>query len=75
LTSVCRRQRFSCVRGRAAVVAEEEAGSSGVDDGKGDRQGLREFWDEKRNDTGRDTIYRFKNISNGFEIQTEAILV
>jgi hypothetical protein len=33
-------------------VAEEKAGSSGVDDGKGDRQGLREFWDEKRNDTG-----------------------
>jgi hypothetical protein len=56
-------------------VAEEEAGSSGVDDGKEDRQGLREFWDEKRNDTGRDTIYRFKNISNDFEIRTEAILV
>jgi hypothetical protein len=52
LTSVCRRQRFLCVCGRAAVVAEEKAGSSGVDDGKGDRQGLREFWDEKRNDTG-----------------------
>jgi hypothetical protein len=50
-----------------AVVALEEAG---VDGGGGDRwsrerRGLREFWDEKRNDTGRTSIYRFKNISTG----------
>jgi hypothetical protein len=50
-----------------AVVALEEAGADG---GGGDRwsrerQGLREFWDEKRNDTGRTSIYRFKNISTG----------
>jgi hypothetical protein len=25
---------------------------------------LREFWDERRNDTGLTTIYRFKNISS-----------
>jgi hypothetical protein len=42
-------------------VAEEQAG---IDGGGGDRQsreqqGLREFWDEKRNDTGQTTIYRF----------------
>jgi hypothetical protein len=53
----------------------EETGSSGVDSGEGDqwsrewrsreRRGLREFWDEKRNDTGRATIYMFKNIRSG----------
>jgi hypothetical protein len=31
-----------------------------------ERRGLREFWDEKRNDTGQTIIYRFKNISSGF---------
>jgi hypothetical protein len=44
------------------AVAEEQAG---IDDGGGDRQsreqqGLREFWDEKRNDKGQATIYRFE---------------
>jgi hypothetical protein len=29
------------------------------------RRELREFWDEKRNDTGWATIYRFKPIGNG----------
>jgi hypothetical protein len=76
----------------------EETDSSGVDGG-GDqrsierwsreqqireRRRLREFWDKKQNDTGWDTIYKFKNISNGyltttatdsFEIWTEAVLV
>jgi hypothetical protein len=28
------------------------------------RRGLREFLDEKRNDTGCATIYRFKNTNN-----------
>jgi hypothetical protein len=37
LTSMCRRQRLLCACGReAAVVAEEEAGSSGVDGCGGD---------------------------------------
>jgi hypothetical protein len=29
------------------------------------RRELREFWDEKRNDMGWATIYRFKPIGNG----------
>jgi hypothetical protein len=39
LTSVCRRRRLPCARGRVASVAveEEEAGSSGIDGGGGDR--------------------------------------
>jgi hypothetical protein len=41
------------------TVAREEAD---VDGGGGERRGLRDFWDEKRNDTERATIYRFKNI-------------
>jgi hypothetical protein len=52
--------------------AEEEAGSSGIDGSGGYwqsresvRQGLREFWDEKQNDTGHATIYRFKTIRIG----------
>jgi hypothetical protein len=45
-------------------------GEAGVDGGGGDWRsrewrGLREFWGEKRNDTGQTTIYRFKNISSG----------
>jgi hypothetical protein len=31
------------------------------------RRGLREFWDEKRNDTGWTDIYRFENIRSGFK--------
>jgi hypothetical protein len=71
----------------------EETDSSGVDGGgdqrsierwSRERRRLREFWDEKQNDTGWDTIYKFKNISNdsltttatdSFEIWTEAVLV
>jgi hypothetical protein len=59
------------MRGRAAV-AVEEAGSSGINGGGGDqrsregvRWGLREFWDEKRNETRQATIYRFKTIKSG----------
>jgi hypothetical protein len=40
----------------------------GVDDGdwwSRERQRLREFWDEKRNNTGHTIIYRFVNISIG----------
>jgi hypothetical protein len=69
-------------------AATEETGSSSVDGDGGARQsrerrGLREFWDEKRNDMGWATIYRFKNISScsltttttdSFEIRTEADL-
>jgi hypothetical protein len=63
-----RRQRRRLTR--ATLTAIEETGSSGVDGGGGDRRsrerwGLREFWDEKRNDTGLTTIYRFKNINSG----------
>jgi hypothetical protein len=49
-----------------ASTTAEETGSSGVDNGGGDRQsrerwsrewhGLREFWDEKQNNTERTTI-------------------
>jgi hypothetical protein len=53
------------------VVVQEEPD---VDGGGGDwrsreRQGLREFWDEKQNDMGRATIYRFKNISSGSKLE------
>jgi hypothetical protein len=59
--------------GRVAAVAKE----TGVDSGHGDRQsrerwrlreqqGLREFWDEKRNDMGQATIYRFKKYQHRF---------
>jgi hypothetical protein len=82
---VCRRQRFPCAWGRAAAAEEEEAGSSGIDSGGGDRRsrerwsrereqrGLREFWDEKRNDMGQTDIYRFKNIMSGFK--SEPLLI
>jgi hypothetical protein len=77
------------VDGEAVAVAEEETGSSSIDGGGGDRQSreqrrFKEFWDEKQNDTGRTTIYRFKNISSGsltttaadsFEIRMEAVLI
>jgi hypothetical protein len=64
-----RRRRPACACGRVGAVAvAEEIGLSGVDDGRGDRrsrerQRLREFWDEKWNDTGQTTIYTFENIS------------
>jgi hypothetical protein len=44
----------------ASTAVEETSG--GVESA---RWGLREFWDEKRNDTGCATIYRFKIISSG----------
>jgi hypothetical protein len=59
---------FVCACGRAAV---EETGSSSID-GSGvesvrwsrEQWELGEFWDEKQNDIGWTTIYRFKHISN-----------
>jgi hypothetical protein len=53
---------------KTVAVAQEVHGINGSGGG-GDRQsrerrGLIEFWDEKRNDTGRATIYMFKTISN-----------
>jgi hypothetical protein len=67
----------------------EETGSSDIDNGRGDqrsreRRGLRKFWDEKQNNTGRAIIYRFKNVNNGsltttaadsFGIRNEAVLI
>jgi hypothetical protein len=60
---------------RAASMMVEEIDLSDVDDGREDwqsrewrsreRWGLKKFYDEKLNDTGRATIYRFKNISSG----------
>jgi hypothetical protein len=35
-----------------------------------ERQGLREFWNGKQNNTGRATIYRFKNINNGSSLKS-----
>jgi hypothetical protein len=52
-----KRRRSVCAHSRAAV-AEEEAGSSGVDGDRGDRQskehvvGTLRILDKKRNDTG-----------------------
>jgi hypothetical protein len=45
------------------MTAEEANGreSGGVEESGG---GLRLFWDEKRNDTRRATIYMFENISS-----------
>jgi hypothetical protein len=37
LTSVCQWWRFLCARGRAMAAVEDEADSSGIDDGRGDR--------------------------------------
>jgi hypothetical protein len=54
------------------AVAQEEADVNG---GSGDRRGLREFWDKNRNDTGRATIYRFKNISNGSGLKSLLIVL
>jgi hypothetical protein len=56
LTSVCQWWRLPCTWGRVAAAAEEKAGSSGVDGGRGYRlerwRWQRRVWDEKRNDTG-----------------------
>jgi hypothetical protein len=75
-TSVWRRWRFPCTRGRAVAVAEggRDRRRSG---GRGDRlerhrrrwrrerRRLREFWDKKRNNTRWTTICKFENISSG----------
>jgi hypothetical protein len=49
---------------RAASTAAEE--TNGVESVQWSREQweLREFWDEKQNDTGWATIYRFEHISN-----------
>jgi hypothetical protein len=71
-----------CVDGGSGDRPEE----GGVDGSGGDwwsrerqglqeRQGLREFWDEKRNDMGRATIYRFKNISSGSGLKPMLIVL
>jgi hypothetical protein len=76
-----RRRRPACVCGRVGAVAvAEEIGLSGVDDGRGDRrsrerQRLREFWDEKWNDTGQTTIYRFENISRDSSLEPLLIVL
>jgi hypothetical protein len=51
--------------GVVTVVEEASIDGGGGDRQSRERRGLREFWDEKQNDTGWATIYRFKNISNG----------
>jgi hypothetical protein len=58
-------------------VAQEEAS---VDGGSGnrwsrERQGLRDFWNEKQNNTGRATIYRFKNINSGSDLKSLLIVL
>jgi hypothetical protein len=55
----------------AASMEVEETGSNGIDGDGGDRrsserQRLGEFLDEKQNDTGWATIYRFRNINSGY---------
>jgi hypothetical protein len=64
------------MRGRAAVVPKGGGGRCRRGS-RGDQlelhrwwqsrelRELREFWDEKRNDMGWATIYRFENISSG----------
>jgi hypothetical protein len=61
-------------RRRLATMAQEEAGAGG-DWWSRERWGLREFWDEKWNDTGRATIYRFKNITSGSDLKPLLIVL
>jgi hypothetical protein len=84
-TLVWRQWRFPCARAvvrrrwrreeEASVAAvPEETGSSGINGGGGDRRsgerrGLKEFWDEKRNDTRWVTICRLEHIGNGSELE------
>jgi hypothetical protein len=77
-----RRRRQRRWSARAASTAVEETSTSGVDGGRGDRwsrererQGLRDFWDEKRNDTGRSDIYRFENIRSSFKPEPMSIVL
>jgi hypothetical protein len=58
-------------------VEQEEAG---INDGSGDRwsrerRGLREFLDEKQNDMGLGTIYRFEIISSGSDLKPLLIVL
>jgi hypothetical protein len=50
---------------KMVVVVHEVRGVDGGDRQSRERQRLREFLDEKRNDTGHTIIYRFVNISIG----------
>jgi hypothetical protein len=58
------------------MAAEETDGveSDGVERER-ERRGLREFWDEKGNDTGRADIYRFKNIRSIFKPESMLIVL
>jgi hypothetical protein len=75
---------------KTVAVAQEVHGADGgggdlleeggIDGGSGDRWsrerwGLREFWDEKRNDTERVTIYKFENISRGSDLKLLLIVL
>jgi hypothetical protein len=64
------------------VVAQEEADVDGSDGDwwsreqrSRERWGLREFWNEKRNDMGWATIYRFKNINSGSGLKPMLIVL
>jgi hypothetical protein len=83
---VCAVERQRWWREEAGLEAvAEETDSSDVDGGGGDwwsrekqsreRRGLREFWDEKRNDTGPATICRFENISSGSYLEPLLIVL
>jgi hypothetical protein len=71
-----RRRRSACTRGRV-VAAIEETGLSSIDDARQRRErwGLRDFCDEKRNVTGRTTIYRFETISSSSGIKPLLLLL
>jgi hypothetical protein len=73
---------------KTVAVAQEVCGvnggdqseEGGVDGSGGDRhsrewRGLREFWDEKRNNTGQATIYRFEDISSGSSLKLLLIVL
>jgi hypothetical protein len=82
-------ERWRWQRRRLAKMVAVAQEVCGVDGGGGDRpkeggggdrwsrerQRLREFWDEKRNDTRRATIYRFKNISSGSGLKSLLIVL
>jgi hypothetical protein len=72
-----------CGSNRVAAVVEEEVvvdSGSGIGGGRRqrwsrERRELREFWNEKWNDTERAIIYRFKNISSGFGLKLLLIVL
>jgi hypothetical protein len=51
--------------------------TGGVESGEQsrERQGLRDFWNEKQNNTRWATIYRFKNINSGSELKSLLIVL